>query len=46
MGFHLSTFDRWRHEYPEFEEAVKIGRAEQSQSRKWGTHATRTEADR
>ena len=27
MGFHLSTFDRWRHEYPEFGEAVKAGRA-------------------
>ena len=27
MGFHLSAFDRWRHEYPEFGEAVKAGRA-------------------
>jgi hypothetical protein len=46
MGFHLSTFDRWRREYPEFEEAMKAGRAEQSQSPKRGSHATRTQADR
>ena len=44
MGFHLSTFDRWRREYPEFGKAVKAGRAERSLSPEWGSHATRTEA--
>src|SRR5262249_23247389 len=46
IGFHRSTFDRWRHESPEFGEAVKAGRAEQSQSPKWGSHAPGTEAER
>jgi hypothetical protein len=27
MGFHPSTFDRWRHKYPEFEAAVTAERA-------------------
>jgi transposase len=27
LGFHISTFDRWRHEYPEFGAAVRAGRA-------------------
>jgi hypothetical protein len=36
MGFHLSTFDRWRREYPEFGEAVKAGRTARSQSPKMG----------
>jgi hypothetical protein len=33
MGFDLATFDRWRHQYPEFGAAVKAGRASAQRGR-------------